>query len=274
MARGNFATSLYASLSRTQEQFGGPATFGLGIARADYAYDPEALNPFDCNTKKQSSFRLGRMIERGCFNYRWPVNEYYLDLHGKHSSFRHKKREIDTQRAATTATADSEHLTIIADEEESLENHVGSCQMFSFAMGSMFYQVLRIEEGGHIEVGDQAKSGTIDHTSSREFPVDSQVLLTILGPLWLRSFDAHDRLRDHNLTKVFHPILSHRRNTLTTPCSRKNAKLSMSLQHRLEKVEKKPHFVCGTEYVGLDLKLESTNIILMQRWISNTSSWN
>jgi len=278
MARGNFSTSLYASLSRTQVKFGGPATFGLEIARADYVYDPEGRNHSNSNLEKQSSFRLGRMIERGCFNYRWPVNEYYLDLHPKHSSFRHKKRQDDAQRTATTATVDSEHLTSNADEEDFLENHVGTCQMFSFAMDSMFYQVLRIEEGGHIEDGDHVKSGIIDQTSSRDFPAESQVLLTMLGPLWLRSFDAHDRLRDHNLTKrekVFHPILSHQRNKLTTPCSLTNAKLSTSLQHTgLQKVKNKPHFACGMENVGLVLKLESTNIILVKSPISNTSSWN
>ena len=62
------------------------------------------------------------MIERGCFNYRWPVNEYYLDLHGKHSSFRHKKRKVDIQRAATTATVDSEHLTSNTDEDTDEED--------------------------------------------------------------------------------------------------------------------------------------------------------
>jgi len=211
MARGNFSTSLYASLSRTQVKFGGPATFGLEIARADYAYDPEAPNPSNGDAEKQSSFKLGRMIERGCFNYRWPVNEYYLDLHEKHSSFRNNEREIDAQQITTAATVDSEHLTSNFDEKDSLENHIGTCQMFSFAMDSMLYQVLRIEEGGHIEDGDQVKSGIIKQTSSRDFPAESQVLLTILGPLWLRSFDAQDRLRDHNLTKrekVLHQILS------------------------------------------------------------------
>jgi hypothetical protein len=277
MARGNFSTSLYASLSRTQVKFGGPATFGLEIARADYAYDPASPDHSNGNIEKQSSFRLGRMIERGCFNYRWPVNEYYLDLHEQHRSFRHKKRDIDVKQTATTATVDSEHLTSNADEDY-LENHVGTCQMFSFAMDSMFYQVLRIEEGGHIEDGDHVQSGIIDQTSSRDFPAESQVLLTMLGPLWLRSFDVHDRLRDHNLTKrekVFHPILPYQRNKLTTPCSPTNAKLSMSLQHmRLQRVEKKLHFVCGMENVGLVLKPESTNIILVKSRISNTSSWN
>lgn len=171
VARGNFSSSLYASLSRTQVEFGGPTTFGLEIARADYPYDTKDDN---C-AKKGSSFSLGTMIDRGCFNYRWPFNEYYLDLHKKLPVIKHKNHdEVNTQ----------------SDVKE--EKHVGTCQMFSFAMDHMFYQVLRIEEGGHIDKTSN---------SCREFPDESQVVLTMGGPLWLRSFDAKDRLHDHNLTK-------------------------------------------------------------------------
>jgi hypothetical protein len=40
-----------------------------------------------------STFTLGRMIERGCFNYRWPVTEYYLDLHENYFDSKMAKRE-------------------------------------------------------------------------------------------------------------------------------------------------------------------------------------
>jgi hypothetical protein len=43
--------------------------------------------------KNGSTFTLGRMIERGCFNYRWPVTEYYLDLHENYFDIGMPKRE-------------------------------------------------------------------------------------------------------------------------------------------------------------------------------------
>jgi hypothetical protein len=185
MARGNFSTSLYASLSRTQVEFGGPTTFGLEIARADYPYDPKDEN----GAKKGSSFSLGTMIERGCSNYRWPFNEYYLDLHKKIGAIDHKKHdEVDTRNSDKEEKVEVKHETCNTDEEK----HVGTCQMFSFAMNDMFYQVLRIEEGGHIDKTSN---------SCHEIFAKGQVVLTMGGPLWLRSFDAKDRLHDHNLTK-------------------------------------------------------------------------
>jgi hypothetical protein len=173
MARGNFSTSLYASLSRTQVKFGGPTTFGLEIARAEHAYHPGGAHHSGgvSDTEQQSSFKLGRMIERGCFNYRWPVNEYHLDLH--------------------------------EDLAKSLEKHVGTCQIFSFAKDGMFYQILRIEEGGHIEYTNHTNGGGDPQQTlnkSRELPANSQLLLTMGGPLWLRSFE--NRLDDDILTKL------------------------------------------------------------------------
>ena len=105
MARGHFATSLYASLSRSQINFGGPSTFGLEVSRCLFAYDPngEIITQDDIRketelsknkaAKNGSTFTLGRMIERGCFNYRWPVTEYYLDLHENYFDIEIAKRE-------------------------------------------------------------------------------------------------------------------------------------------------------------------------------------
>lgn len=45
------------------------------------------------DNEKGSNFSLGTMIERGCFNYRWPFNEYYLDPY--------KKQNINTHNNAT-----------------------------------------------------------------------------------------------------------------------------------------------------------------------------
>jgi hypothetical protein len=165
-AQGSFSTSLYASLSRMQIDFGGPATFGLEIARTENAYNPQGGEA----GLQGSTFNLGTMIERGCFNHRWPFNEYYLDLHEKLGINGH-----DTPA-----------------EKYLQDTHVGTCQMFSFTQDRMFYQILRIEEGSvEVQVSD-----------SRDFfSGESQVVLTMGGPVWFRSFDEDD-LRDKELEQV------------------------------------------------------------------------
>jgi hypothetical protein len=268
LVRGHFATSLYASLSRSQIDFGGPSTFGLEVTRFPYAYDRAGrkVTQHDIqvqseSTKKDtsgvmngSSFKLGAMIDRGCFNYRWPVTDYYLDLHPHQEAIEVKnKREreltaearqsINTIAEATEETAaggnegsstqqqaqnmPSEQTGIGASEgigaaqnapnaptgqngpretvglgtqqqapntsagevsteaqvkekedkheteTESPGKHVGTCQMFSCAMGEVFYQILRIEELRISENDDYRLS----------FPADSQIVLTIGGPV-------------------------------------------------------------------------------------------
>jgi hypothetical protein len=172
MARGNFSTTLYASMSRTQVEFGGPATFGLEVARVDDAYDPTS-DP----ESRGSSFCLGKMIERGCYNYRFPLNEYYLDLHPllpPDVPLSHADQDLDLRTPAD-------------------KKHVGVCQMLSCAMGSAYYQVLRVEQGGH--VGQSSKF-------CRHFPKKSQIVLTIGGPVWFRTFDPRDRLHVHDLNEM------------------------------------------------------------------------
>jgi hypothetical protein len=151
MARGHFSTSLYTSLSRAQIEFGGPATFGLEISRTEKRYDPRE------NGSRGSSFKLGTMIDRGCYNYRWPVNEYHLD-------------------------------EWVKDDDEAEEKHVGKCQMFSCAKDSTFYQVLRIEENVHLDAKLDPKP---------QFPDDSQVVLTMGGPVWFQSFK--ERGNEHSV---------------------------------------------------------------------------
>jgi hypothetical protein len=142
MARGHFSTSLYTSLSRAQIEFGGPATFGLEISRTEQKYNPDEKD------SRGSSFKLGTMIDRGCYNYRWPVNEYHLDKWVK--------------------------------DNEAEEKHVGKCQMFSCAKEGTFYQVLRIEENVPLDAKLDPKP---------QFPDDSQIVLTIGGPVWFQSFE-------------------------------------------------------------------------------------
>jgi hypothetical protein len=158
-----------------QVDFGGPTTFGLEVAVVDDEFDREReqIGP-DCST-----FKLGDMIERGCFNHRWPFNEYYLDLHEKLGS--DGKKTYDGR-------------------------HVGTCQMFSFAYPKekTFYQILRVEEGSVGDKDSKARdpkskgskskgSKSDDSKSTCKFPYESQIVLTIGGPVWFRSFDAADR---------------------------------------------------------------------------------
>ena len=143
-----------------QVDFGGPTTFGLEIARTDDIYSPNSDQASPKGfSPNGSTFSLGDMTERGCFNHRWPFNEYYLDLHENFST-----------------------------DGKNTRSHVGTCQMFSFAYPEekTFYQILRIEEGS---------VSSADPNSNCKFPDESQVVLTMGGPVWFRSFKATDRLR-------------------------------------------------------------------------------
>ena len=112
---------------------GGSSTFGLKIAKDQPPYgvprgaqigrskkpqhdrQPYERRPSDYS-REGSSFRPGQPIERGCFNYRWPLNEYSLllnDLPG----------------------------------DDDLEKETGTYATFSFVKNGVLYQVLRIEQG-------------------------------------------------------------------------------------------------------------------------------
>lgn len=202
MARGRFSTSLYASLSCSQVDSGGPSTFGLEVIRFPYAYDHlskgglhEEIIDLEWSpkgnvlaSKNRSSFVLGRMIDRGCFNYRWPFTEHYLDLHPNYCHVERKKRNWpiggDKDRAgayhASRRGNSRSYPRDSSSEQErtgerkgvpSQEQHVGTCQMFSCAMGNMFYQVLRVEELCE------------DGESNMSFSSDSQIVLIIGGPV-------------------------------------------------------------------------------------------
>ncbi|KAJ4357329.1 uncharacterized protein N0V89_001904 [Didymosphaeria variabile] len=75
-ANGDFSPSLHASIARGQLETGGPSTFGLKVSMDQPPYHPSLL----FGNKAGSHFRLGNMLERGSFNYRWPFNEYALLL--------------------------------------------------------------------------------------------------------------------------------------------------------------------------------------------------
>jgi hypothetical protein len=150
--RGDFESSLYSSLARAQRLFGGPSTFGFEISIGRVPFDHESKDG-----AKGSSFRLGDMIDRGCFNYRWPFNEYFLCLNEE-------------------------------DHDITKPKIAGTCVMFSFVKEGILYQVIRVEEGC-----------SQDSVPCLPFPPESQVVLTIGGPLWFQSFALSDRLNGRPL---------------------------------------------------------------------------
>ncbi|KAI1772245.1 hypothetical protein F4818DRAFT_449603 [Hypoxylon cercidicola] len=110
-AHGNFESTYYASLARAQRHDGGKATFGLGIAvNQDPFHKADSLVPHH----RGSRIKLGQMIERGCFNYRWPYNEYAL---------------------------------LLNEGEDTDPKETGTCARVSFVKDGILYQVIRLERG-------------------------------------------------------------------------------------------------------------------------------
>lgn len=111
-ARGDPYDSLYSYLARAQRTVGGKSTFGLKLDPNQPFYRPPETNLVTGKSYpgSLSAFRLGKIIERGCFNYRWPVHEYALLL----------------------------------NEEKTKET--GTCTFFSFVQNRTLYQLLHLEQ--------------------------------------------------------------------------------------------------------------------------------
>lgn len=191
LARGNFSTSHYASLSRAQIVFGGPATFGLEVSRAQFVYDPSQKDSL--KAKRGSSYRLGALIERGCFNYRWPFNEYYLDAN------------VEEENEAVDSTGPSDHTDGETGAKASTSSpagrpaHLGTCQMFSFAKDGYFYQVLRVQEDSSFKTKPKVPDLSGPQQTEQKDTEQKQIVLTMGGPVWFHTFHAEDRLHDHLL---------------------------------------------------------------------------
>ncbi|KAI2618569.1 hypothetical protein GGS26DRAFT_584916 [Hypomontagnella submonticulosa] len=112
-AYGDFERTYYSSLARAQRQSGGQATFGLGIAA-----NQDSFHDADDPKERGSNLKLGQMIERGCFNYRWPFNEYALQLN---------------------------------EEGDADPREAGTCARVSFVKDDILYQVIRLEQGCRLE---------------------------------------------------------------------------------------------------------------------------
>jgi hypothetical protein len=111
------------------------------------------------------------MTDRGCFNYRWPFNEYSLFLN-------------EEDREDLEDTEDQKH----EDHDVVKPKIAGTCVMFSFVKDEILYQVIRVEE-----------EGSQDSVPCSPFPPESQIALTIGGPLWFQSFTSSDRLNGQPL---------------------------------------------------------------------------
>ncbi|KAI1080457.1 hypothetical protein F5B20DRAFT_539294 [Whalleya microplaca] len=116
LAHGDFEPSYYSSLARAQRKHGEQASFGLNIAtnQQPYAREERITDIKKRGSSEGSSLRLGNMTERGCFNYRWPFNEYVLLLN-----------EVNKSEAKET----------------------GTCARISFVKDDILYQVIRLEPG-------------------------------------------------------------------------------------------------------------------------------
>ncbi|KAI0197441.1 hypothetical protein EV127DRAFT_489055 [Xylaria flabelliformis] len=164
-ARGAFNSSLYACISRAQTEYGGSATFGFRVARDQAPYGPPNRSKSQMSQSGQeqdirsingksecslegSSFRLGGMIERGCFNYRWPLNEYSLLLNDP------------------------------LKEKGHLNMEVGYCTRLSYFKDGVCYQVIRLEQ--------RSSPITDQEDTYHLFPLDGQVVLEIGGYIYFQ----------------------------------------------------------------------------------------
>ncbi|RYP42700.1 hypothetical protein DL767_000069 [Monosporascus sp. MG133] len=150
-ARGDFQYSLYLSLARGQRERGGKSTFGLKLESSsgpDDAVSPsheiEALVEPISNTSLQSGARLylGSMVERGCYNYRWPFNQYSLCVN---RSLVQKDGEANiTPRKSDNVGEKNDHV-----EKKRKPIEIGTCSLLSFVKDGVLYQVLRLDYECH-----------------------------------------------------------------------------------------------------------------------------
>lgn len=98
-AWGNVGESLGSTIAWTQRLSGDESTFGVKL-KTSGAVD---------TVGDKSIYLLGRLNERGCFNYRWPFHEYAL-VHEKNGP------------------------------------QLGTCALFSFVKDGVLYQIIHLEE--------------------------------------------------------------------------------------------------------------------------------
>ncbi|KAM7197469.1 hypothetical protein V8F20_006614, partial [Naviculisporaceae sp. PSN 640] len=148
-ARGEFEYSLYLALARGQKEKGGKSAFGLKIALVDEL----------ARDKEGPRFRPCCMVERGCFNYRWPFNEFCLHIDQKRPGF--------LPPASTRIGSDPTAPTTIG----AASLPVGTCSLLSFVKDGVLFQVMRLNSGCQPGMSRTA-----------------ELLLTVEPPMRLQSF--------------------------------------------------------------------------------------
>jgi len=164
-ARGDFEYSLYLALARGQKEQGGKSAFGLKVATSD-----------GLSGSKLPRCRPCCMIDRGCYNYRWPFNEFcfHVDSPGgktgkaeaANGGQKHPKHCICPAKCADTT-------------DGAATTSIGTYSILSFVKDDILYQVLRLSPrcGPHAAAaGSQA-----------------ELTLTIESPMRLQSFSRLDR---------------------------------------------------------------------------------
>ncbi|RYP76969.1 hypothetical protein DL770_007143 [Monosporascus sp. CRB-9-2] len=158
-ARGDFQYSLYLSLARGQRERGGKSTFGLKL---ESSKDPDDADG--------ARFYLGPMVERGCYNYRWPFNQYSLHVS---RSVVQKDGEANITPRKTGHIGDKNHHL----KEKGKLEEVGTCSLLSFVKDGVLYQVLRVDHECH----PSAKAcGKVEDST--------ELILRIDGPMRFESF--------------------------------------------------------------------------------------
>ena len=166
IVRGEFEYSLYSSLARAQRVAGGTSTFGLKIATNQPISEPGANSAGhrESTPAVGSTFCLGPMIERGCFNYRWPFNEYAIGLNEDQEGRSHADAIVQGRI-----------------EEPFGLKEVGTCALFSFVKKKVVYQVLRLDKGCRPVVD-----------LCYRIPDNSCITLSIGGPITFRPINSSE----------------------------------------------------------------------------------
>ncbi|KAK4210373.1 hypothetical protein QBC37DRAFT_322240 [Rhypophila decipiens] len=125
-ARGDFEYSLYLALARGQKEKGGKSAFGLKVAPSDEL----------AKHGEGPRFRPCCMVERGCFNYRWPFNEFCLHVDTP------KPRPTSTPPTSTASSPGAPDVT--SNKQKIAASPVGTFSLASYVRDGVLYQILRL----------------------------------------------------------------------------------------------------------------------------------
>lgn len=198
--RGYRSTSLYGTLAQTQGEFGGPSSFGLEVSASKPPYKSSEETAASEGAELPSSFRPGKLIERGCLNYRWPLYEYAL-LRNNAGTEDDKMNDCDTIDGSSLSGISS-NTTLGSEEDgratDNPDTPAGTYTVFSLVKGGVFYQVLRLEQDTALDV---------------KSPNARRIVLTVGGNMWFRTFHEAAAMREEivNQQPRDGPLLSGKR---------------------------------------------------------------